>query len=85
METIMSEHVLVEAAATKRLGRPIYFAGMTGIGPRCTKDFSEAHRFPSFEDAVCSRACQHTLSYFEAREADDAEAYAKRIVAGAST
>lgn len=67
------EWVLVEKAATRRLGRKIYFRDMTAIGPRCTSDPSQAARFLSREAALASPANRHLLCIFEEERLDGGE------------
>ena len=69
----MSEEcVLYEAVASKRQGKPIYFSHMTRIGPSCTDNLENAHRFESRFVAMRSPAYLHLYSYFETMPVDEA-------------
>ncbi|WP_348659045.1 hypothetical protein [uncultured Stutzerimonas sp.] len=61
--------VLKDSLETKKRGKPVYFGGMTGIGPRYTENLDEAERFDSKRDAIQSPAYVHPLCFFEPAEA----------------
>lgn len=61
----MSKWILRETLASKRLKTPIYFKGMTAIGPMSTSDLKKAERFDSERDAMMSPAYTHALSCYE--------------------
>jgi hypothetical protein len=60
--------VLRETLATKKLGMPIWFRQMTGIGPMTTANIEEAARFDSPEEAKLHPANFHWASFYEAEE-----------------
>ena len=64
----MSEFVLREKSASKKLGKPIFFARMTRIGPCNTDKPEEAARFPTREEALSCPALRHVLSSYEIEE-----------------
>lgn len=62
-------YVLRETFASKRQGKPLWFAGMTGIGPRTTADPAERVEFATRDDAARCPAMFHALSFYEVEEA----------------
>lgn len=61
----MSKWVLRETLASKKLKKPIYFKGMTAIGPMSTPELGDATRFGSKQEAMMSPAYVHPQSFYE--------------------
>ena len=65
--------ILLEVITTDNAGEPIYFKEWTGIGPACTKDFSEAETFATLSAATLNRAYSFGLTSFVPYYADEDE------------
>lgn len=66
-------YVLVETLASKRHGRTLWFAQMTGIGPATTASPDER---VEFETEAAARECPamwHPLSFFEVTAVNHSE------------
>jgi len=62
----MSERWVLRAkVASKKQGRPLYFARMTGIGPMTTAKQAEAWVFATREEALSSPAVAFPWEFFE--------------------
>jgi len=55
--------VLVDTHASK--SEPVYFCGMTGIGPAMTRDLSEAREFDSWQDARRNGPAHWAAMFYE--------------------
>jgi hypothetical protein len=68
----MSKWILRETLASKRLGKPIYFQQMTGIGPMSTPNIEEAAEFETEQEAKQSPAYAFSLTFYEPEESPHA-------------
>jgi len=67
------QFVLVDTLATKKRGKPVFFGGMSGIGPRFCEEFSSAIKFEDKNKAMESPAFSHSLCFFEPQLASQFE------------
>lgn len=65
--------VLKSLTGTEKVGKPLYFDKMTGIGPMTTPMLNRAQHFDTKEEALRSPACSHSLSVYDAVLAEDEE------------
>lgn len=61
----MSKWILRETLSSEKLKTPIYFKGITAIGPMSTPNLEQAQRFNSKQEAMMSPAYVHPLSFYE--------------------
>lgn len=61
----MAKWILKEILASERGKQPIYFSGITAIGPMSTPNLARAQRFSSKQEAMMSPAYVHPLSFYE--------------------
>jgi hypothetical protein len=61
-------YCLIEKVGSERVGKPLFFKEMTGIGPMTTPNVEERAVFGSREIAERCPAMFHSLSTFEVRE-----------------
>lgn len=57
--------VLQDSLETTRRHKPVYFCGMTGIGPKYTENKEDAEIFSSKQDALQSPAYANPMCFFE--------------------
>lgn len=57
--------VLKDSLESVRRGKPVYFSGMGGIGPRYTVDLQNAVKFDSKKKALQCPAFAFPLCFFE--------------------
>lgn len=57
--------VLQDSLETKRREKPVYFGGMTGIGPKYTEDKEQAERFYTKQESFQCPAYVHPMCFFE--------------------
>lgn len=62
-------YVLRETIASKRLGKPIWFQQMTGIGPMTTANPGMAAIYATKQDALASPAMRFALTMFSVEPA----------------
>jgi hypothetical protein len=62
------QYALQEKSASRKRGRPVYFAKWTGIGPSLTEEPEEIARFDTMDEARKSPAYSFSWTFFEVVE-----------------